>query len=1082
MKLRNWHIDGFGVFCDAGLPDPGLGDGINLFVGPNETGKSTLLDFLRYTLFGYPSGNSPLPRREPLNGGNHGGTLVYECADATYNLFRQPGKKNAFDLHDQVGAALTQNDLERHLGHVTSELFRNIFGFSLEELQGDESLKKIGLRDLVFAASMGQSATLIRKVQSALQNQADVVFRDVRKAGANAPRIVKLHAELYLVEQQLDQEKATSRALASKRKELEAKKVTLENIALRLGEVEVEIKQLDRLIAGWPLWVERCQAEKERSKLGDVSYFPIDGDSTWATRKTEFDKAREQAQTRWDDVKEIEVKLTHLPVEFPLLKLVARVEELALKHSDYDIARQRENDAKEKAAQAQRSWEAASEELGPEWPENIVRTFDVSLVAEDEARRLADVVRDAGQVVSQKYEVATNLAHEARTLSAECISKAKQLDNLSREEPLLEAQEVAQLRVRLGEFREALRNRESLRNDLRLAENYRAQVSLYSGQRPIISNLPPWLSAVLVVGAIALTVAAVGFFYFREPLAAVMAAVFSLVLFGLAVLLRAGPAGDQGPDELSPEIRDAQDRFEKATKALQQHDTHWQASAEQANLSWPVTENDLTTLEGRTFAQERGLGEARLLLDELQQLQDKKLKKNVSFRKSKRELLEAKVAHSAAFQEWIEFLGRRQLPKTVQFETAITILERVKKARQALRDLDRYTLEAEGQETKAQSYLIEIQNCMGLTSLLVDEESARVFLRFEELRKQCKEQTVQSRDREGLIRDLRTAKKKLRDAVSIARAARRDLQVFLSEAGVVDEPGFKDLSARSKEHSKLTQTIKEKATALKIIFGPGGVAGEVEEVWMTETLPNWEADRSSCENKKHSLLDEQEATRESKTALEFEINSQLKSEEVARLQLEAEELREEVSRGIGEWLQLATAQELLQRTRDKFERENQSPALEVASRLFKLITAAQYERIIIPLDSAEADLTILTRLGRQVSVDWLSRGTLEQLYLCIRLGYIQHYQKQQDVSLPLLMDDVAVNFDPQRMARTFEVLAECCRQGQQILFFTCHDDLIKLLQPGDRCFRIEAFQFERLMTGPLIPNSVRPSAGSVEVN
>jgi len=88
-----------------------------------------------------------------------------------------------------------------------------------------------------------------------------------------------------------------------------------------------------------------------------------------------------------------------------------------------------------------------------------------------------------------------------------------------------------------------------------------------------------------------------------------------------------------------------------------------------------------------------------------------------------------------------------------------------------------------------------------------------------------------------------------------------------------------------------------------------------------------------------------------------------------------------------------------------------------------------------------------------------SRGTFEQLYLCIRLGYVRHYEQQQRAELPLLMDDVAVNFDPGRMSRTFEALGLLCAAGQQVLFFTCHEELIHLLPQGTNVFRIRDFAF-----------------------
>src|SRR5258706_16256860 len=73
MKIENIHIDGFGVWNekDLGPLDPGL----NIFYGPNETGKSTLMGFIRSIFFGFEKRGSPR-RYEPANGGNHGGWLV----------------------------------------------------------------------------------------------------------------------------------------------------------------------------------------------------------------------------------------------------------------------------------------------------------------------------------------------------------------------------------------------------------------------------------------------------------------------------------------------------------------------------------------------------------------------------------------------------------------------------------------------------------------------------------------------------------------------------------------------------------------------------------------------------------------------------------------------------------------------------------------------------------------------------------------------------------------------------------------------------------------------------------------------
>src|SRR5207249_520138 len=147
-----------------------------------------------------------------------------------------------------------------------------------------------------------------------------------------------------------------------------------------------------------------------------------------------------------------------------------------------------------------------------------------------------------------------------------------------------------------------------------------------------------------------------------------------------------------------------------------------------------------------------------------------------------------------------------------------------------------------------------------------------------------------------------------------------------------------------------------KDTALLAIFGPSGVPNELKQVSNSGTLSGWEFARTECENKREDVSHKRDRALQEMEALRLDIEKQLNSDEIAHLQLEAEELHEDIRKGIADWLELATAQELLKQTRSKFERENQSPALEEASRLFKLITNGRYDRIFTALDSKEAAL------------------------------------------------------------------------------------------------------------------------------
>ena len=56
---------------------------------------------------------------------------------------------------------------------------------------------------------------------------------------------------------------------------------------------------------------------------------------------------------------------------------------------------------------------------------------------------------------------------------------------------------------------------------------------------------------------------------------------------------------------------------------------------------------------------------------------------------------------------------------------------------------------------------------------------------------------------------------------------------------------------------------------------------------------------------------------------------------------------------------------------------------------------------------------------------------------------------RRGIELPVVMDDLFVNFDEERTIAAVEYLAEVASEGQQILFFTCHQHLAELFKRKD---------------------------------
>ncbi len=98
----------------------------------------------------------------------------------------------------------------------------------------------------------------------------------------------------------------------------------------------------------------------------------------------------------------------------------------------------------------------------------------------------------------------------------------------------------------------------------------------------------------------------------------------------------------------------------------------------------------------------------------------------------------------------------------------------------------------------------------------------------------------------------------------------------------------------------------------------------------------------------------------------------------------------------------------------------------------KVFTQSQYDDVKIRKDLA---FTIPSPIDQQLKTDdYFSTGTLDQIYLSIRLGILKTLNK---TNYPLLLDDVFVHFDQHRLDATLTALYPHLFSGQ-IILFTCH--------------------------------------------
>ncbi len=136
---------------------------------------------------------------------------------------------------------------------------------------------------------------------------------------------------------------------------------------------------------------------------------------------------------------------------------------------------------------------------------------------------------------------------------------------------------------------------------------------------------------------------------------------------------------------------------------------------------------------------------------------------------------------------------------------------------------------------------------------------------------------------------------------------------------------------------------------------------------------------------------------------------------------------------------LALTSSVLLHAERRFREEHGPSFLTAASAYLRAITGGRYDRLLIgEQNGAEPPRLEVLRHGRPVPVGApLSRGTLEQIYVALRLALVDEVDPHR--LLPLFLDEALVNWDDDRVDGLLPLLAAL--QGRQAIFTTCHPAL-----------------------------------------
>ncbi len=300
-------------------------------------------------------------------------------------------------------------------------------------------------------------------------------------------------------------------------------------------------------------------------------------------------------------------------------------------------------------------------------------------------------------------------------------------------------------------------------------------------------------------------------------------------------------------------------------------------------------------------------------------------------------------------------------------------------------------------------------------------------------------------------RDAHSRLERLNDQIKDAEREANQQRVVLAEqcrqAGCQDPEQIAEICKQASRKRSLEEALREREADLASRTAGQSlesfVAAVQQEAARFDALPELirelELDVKELGKERDRLIEEIRMARHELGQIDGNEAAADKAEECESL---AAGLEEEVQ----QWAKLRIAAKVLQLTLERHREKHQGPVLEHARRIFTELTRGAYTGLQIGYnDTGDPILEGLRGEARQtVQVEAMSDGTLDQLYLALRLASLEVWLEEHP-PIPFIVDDILLNFDDARAGAALQVLQQFSRKTQ-VLFFTHHRHLLELAE------------------------------------
>lgn len=980
VKLVGLNIYGYGQLEDVQINN--LQD-FQVFFGENEAGKSTVMAFIHGILFGFPTKQQSTELRyEPKNGSKYGGKISVNHEKYGLCVIERVKGKAAGEVKVALenGTVGGEELLQEILANFDKSLFQAIFSFNLHGLQNIHQMNREDIGKFLFSAGTLGTERLVQ-TEMALQKELELRF----KPGGRKPLLnEKLH-EL----QELSGELKKASAKIQQFEDLVEKKEALQKELTRTNRLLQELQEKAEKLNEWKkietLVKEKKWLKKEGSQLGEI-HFPARGIERLEKLNQLLHPISAQVSSFSDRMESLKRELASLSPNLIFLEnesvILTAVDQLPL----YD-------QLKLEAQQCETRLKELEEKLA-------VTKEKLHLTLRDDEYQSINTNISMKNLVEKASRTSQRLFEKKQELEEQFQDEKNSLEDLEKD------LHYAESLVLSNHEREELESKVILGNDKKSIEMeltaIRDKIDFYQlaneqeEKQQKEKKFQLFTIELILIGLIIYGLLS------REWILLFIGVISAIIM---AILINKGmkPKGK----ETGLNLEHLREKERQLIQSLQSADTRNLIVLEEQLKLDNLHRENLQSLKMKLQQQQ---GQYEKVILKFEEWESESLNHHKQLSEIARELRipfdMANTYLQEAFQliEQLKLLGRDKSRLNER-------LEQINRRQEQI---------AEGLTLFASRFLPEAGIDLNQTAYLL-----RRALKDEH------EKRIKSSEKQMKLADLET---ELAQKQQEQKHLQMEIQKLLLDADTENEKQYYELGEKAEKQKKYLERLSDIQKQLQYSLLTESDQESYLQIHDLDEVMN------KCSDEARSLQNNLKKLQEELASVKYEIQVLEEGGMYSDLLHQYKQKKFELQEAANDWAGYSLAQDILQKTIEKYKNVHLPRMLSRAEEYLSFLTDGSYHKI--HLQKSGTGFLIERNDHVLFEANELSQATTEQVYVSIRFALATTlYEKYH---FPILIDDSFVNFDEKRTQKVIELLKGL--KTNQILFFTCHTHLLKFFQ------------------------------------